>query len=170
MQDHSNHKAHDKKEEKGGCCSTHKHDHQGHDHHAKGADSHDFCSGQKMANEGKPTAHGSCCSTHKQEETKEHAHGACCSTHKHEHHVKASVDAPAGTVFVCPMHPQVRQIGPGSCPICGMALEPEVMTGEEGPSHDLTDMTRRFWIGLALTLPVFVLEIPHCANGGRSAA
>ncbi len=63
------------------------------------------------------------------------------------------------------MHPQVRQIGPGSCPICGMALEPEVMTGEEGPSHELTDMTRRFWIGLALTLPVFALEMgAHLTN------
>ena len=165
MQDHSNHKAHDKKEQKGGCCSTHKHDHQGHDHHAKGADSHDCCSGHKKTNEEKPAAHGSCCSTHKQREPKEHAHGACCSTHKHGHHAKAIVDAPAGTIFVCPMHPQVRQIGPGSCPICGMALEPEVMTGEEGPSHELTDMTRRFWIGLALTLPVFALEMgAHLTN------
>jgi Cu+-exporting ATPase len=165
MHDHSNHKAHDKKEEKGGCCSTHKHDHQGHDHHAKGADSHDCCSGHKKANEGKPAAHGSCCSTHKQEEPKKHAHGACCSTHKHEHHAKAPVDAPAGTIYVCPMHPQIRQVGPGSCPICGMALEPEIMTGEEGPSHELIDMTRRFWIGLALTVPVFALEMgAHLTN------
>lgn len=165
MHDHSNHKAHDKKEEKGGCCSTHKHDHQGHDHHAKGADSHDCCSGHKKANEGKPAAHGSCCSTHKQEEPKKHAHGACCSTHKHEHHAKAIVDAPAGTIYVCPMHPQIRQVGPGSCPICGMALEPEIMTGEEGPSHELIDMTRRFWIGLALTVPVFALEMgAHLTN------
>ena len=64
-----------------------------------------------------------------------------------------------GAIFTCPMHPQVRQIGPGSCPICGMALEPVVATAETGPSAELVDMTRRFWIGLVLTLPVFMLEM-----------
>lgn len=63
-----------------------------------------------------------------------------------------------GAIYTCPMHPQIRQDGPGNCPICGMALEPEVATGEEGPSHELIDMTRRFWIGLILTLPVVALE------------
>ncbi|WP_435531669.1 copper-transporting P-type ATPase [Ramlibacter cellulosilyticus] len=57
------------------------------------------------------------------------------------------------------MHPQVRQIGPGNCPICGMALEPVVATGEQGESPELRDMTRRFWIGLVLALPVVVLEM-----------
>ncbi|ASY56636.1 Lead, cadmium, zinc and mercury transporting ATPase [Sinorhizobium sp. CCBAU 05631] len=57
------------------------------------------------------------------------------------------------------MHPQVRQIGPGNCPICGMALEPEVVTAETGPSLELIDMRRRFWIGLALTIPVLILEM-----------
>jgi Cu+-exporting ATPase len=66
---------------------------------------------------------------------------------------------PEGAIYTCPMHPQIRQVGPGSCPICGMALEPVVATAEAGPSHELTDMTRRFWIGLALTLPVFALEM-----------
>jgi len=64
-----------------------------------------------------------------------------------------------GAVYTCPMHPQIRQIGPGSCPICGMALEPEVPTGEAGPNPELIDFTRRFWIGLALTAPVLVLEM-----------
>ena len=64
-----------------------------------------------------------------------------------------------GAIYTCPMHPQVRQAGPGSCPICGMALEPEVPTGEAGPNHEMVDFTRRFWIGLALTLPVLVLEM-----------
>ena len=64
-----------------------------------------------------------------------------------------------GAIYTCPMHPQVRQVGPGSCPICGMALEPEVPTGEAEPNHELVDFTRRFWIGLALTLPVLVLEM-----------
>jgi Cu+-exporting ATPase len=65
----------------------------------------------------------------------------------------------AGVAHTCPMHPQIRQIGPGSCPICGMALEPAVVTAEAGPNAELADMTRRFWIGLALALPVFGLEM-----------
>ncbi|MCA1442882.1 copper-translocating P-type ATPase [Ensifer sp. IC4062] len=64
-----------------------------------------------------------------------------------------------GAIYTCPMHPQVRQIGPGNCPICGMALEPEVVTAETGPSPELIDMRRRFWIGLALTIPVLILEM-----------
>ncbi len=66
---------------------------------------------------------------------------------------------PEGTVFTCPMHPEVKQIGPSTCPICGMALEPLIATHESGPNHELADMTRRFWIGLAFALPVFVLEM-----------
>nr|WP_245416310.1 heavy metal translocating P-type ATPase [Microvirga sp. 17 mud 1-3] len=66
---------------------------------------------------------------------------------------------PEGTIYTCPMHPEIRQVGPGSCPICGMALEPVLATAETGPSHELVDMTRRFWIGLVLTLPVFALEM-----------
>jgi P-type Cu+ transporter len=70
-----------------------------------------------------------------------------------------SHDPTAGVIYTCPMHPQIRQPGPGHCPICGMALEPLVATAEEGPSAELIDMTRRFWVGLALTLPVFALEM-----------
>lgn len=66
---------------------------------------------------------------------------------------------PEGTVYTCPMHPEIRQVGPGSCPICGMALEPDLVTLDSGPNPELADMTRRFWIALALTLPVFVLEM-----------
>jgi P-type Cu+ transporter len=62
-------------------------------------------------------------------------------------------------VYTCPMHPEIRRQGPGSCPICGMALEPLIATAEPTPNHELRDMTRRFWIGLVLTLPVFVLEM-----------
>ena len=92
------------------------------------------------------------------------AHGSCCATHGHQPKNLAT-EAPAGTIYVCPMHPQIRQVGPGSCPICGMALEPEVMTAEEGSSHELIDMTRRFWVGVALTLPVFALEMgAHLTN------
>ena len=65
--------------------------------------------------------------------------------------------APTGTIYTCPMHPQIRQVGPGSCPICGMALEPEMPSADTGPSAELKDMTRRFWIATALSIPVFIL-------------
>jgi len=72
---------------------------------------------------------------------------------------------PAGTIYTCPMHPQIRHVGPGNCPICGMTLEPVVATADTGPSAELTDMTRRFWIGLALAIPVFILEMAgHLTN------
>lgn len=63
-----------------------------------------------------------------------------------------------GPVYTCPMHPQVRQAGPGSCLICGMALEPERPTTAEEANPELVDFSRRFWCGLALTLPVLALE------------
>lgn len=73
---------------------------------------------------------------------------------------KASADPmPEGTIYTCPMHPEVRQAGPGACPICGMALEPVEVTLDSGPNPELKDMTRRFWIGLALSLPVVALEM-----------
>src|SRR5882757_4805046 len=67
--------------------------------------------------------------------------------------------APAGTIYTCPMHREIRQIGPGACPICGMALEPEQISLDDKPDPELIDMTRRFWIALALTLPVFVIDM-----------
>ena len=57
------------------------------------------------------------------------------------------------------MHPEIRQVGPGSCPICGMALEPLEFSADPAPNVELIDMQRRFWIGLALTVPVFALEM-----------
>ncbi len=71
----------------------------------------------------------------------------------------APAPVPQGTIYTCPMHPEIRQVGPGSCPICGMALEPLLAGAEAGPNPELADMSRRFWIGLALTLPVLVLEM-----------
>src|SRR5215510_2200147 len=72
----------------------------------------------------------------------------------------ASPPVPAGTIYTCPMHPEIRQVGPGSCPICGIALEPEIATADAGPNPELVDMTRRFWIALALSVPIFVLATP----------
>jgi Cu+-exporting ATPase len=114
----------------------------------------------------------------------------------------APPDAPAGTVYTCPMHPEVRQPGPGACPkcgmalepvappapavrtdwvcpmhpqilrsepgacpICGMALEPRTVTAEEAVNPELVDMTRRFWIGLALTVPLLALAMSDLLPG-----
>src|SRR5260370_7821032 len=71
---------------------------------------------------------------------------------------------PAGTIYTGPMHPQIRQVGPGHCPICGMALEPE-LAGDAGPNAELVDMTRRFSIGLVFSFPVVPLGVGgHLAN------
>jgi heavy metal translocating P-type ATPase len=89
------------------------------------------------------------------------------ATHHGEGHGHPAPAAPPASIvkgsedveYTCPMHPEIRQMGPGNCPICGMALEPVIATGETGESPELRDMTRFFWIGLALTLPVVVLEM-----------
>jgi Cu+-exporting ATPase len=71
----------------------------------------------------------------------------------------AAPSVAAGTIYTCPMHPQIRQTGPGACPICGMALEPELVSAEGTPNPELANMTRRFLIGLVLSLPVVALEM-----------
>ncbi len=68
-------------------------------------------------------------------------------------------DLPQDVEYTCPMHPEIVQIGPGSCPICGMALEPKEITLDDAPDPELIDMTRRFWIAAVLTLPVFILAM-----------
>jgi len=92
--------------------------------------------------------------------------GATHGRHDHSSHANAPGSAKpvvkgdqTQVEFTCPMHPQVRQMGPGNCPICGMALEPVLATAETGESPELRDMTKRFWIGTALTVPVFALEM-----------
>jgi P-type Cu+ transporter len=77
----------------------------------------------------------------------------------------AKPEVPAGTIYTCPMHPEIRQVGPGFCPICGMALEPVLVSAETGPNPELLDMTRRFWIGTVLTLPVVALEMGFHLTG-----
>lgn len=94
-------------------------------------------------------------------EQHKHAHEghSCCHHGGHETKDRPAPPPGANVIYTCPMHPEIRQDGPGNCPICGMALEPETISGEEGENPELTDFRRRFWIGLTLTLPVLVLEM-----------
>lgn len=116
----------------------------------------------------KPASGKSCCH-HKKEEaapkpvpevsvTK--SHGSCChSKHSHDAAPKPAPQIAAGSdvTYICPMHPQVRQKQPGNCPICGMTLEPETVSLDEGPDPELIDMTRRFWVAAVLALPLAVV-------------
>jgi Cu+-exporting ATPase len=92
----------------------------------------------------------------------QHEEHSCC-------HRSPAADAPAadpGAIYTCPMHPEVEQIGPGSCPICGMALEPKTISADTPEdTSELDDMTRRFWIGAALSLPLFVVAMWHMVPG-----
>ncbi|WP_257169669.1 heavy metal translocating P-type ATPase [Bradyrhizobium sp. SRS-191] len=81
---------------------------------------------------------------------------------------QAPPDVPDGTIYTCPMHPQIRQVRPGNCPICGMTLEPELASADAGPNPELIDMTRRFWAGLVLAVPVVILEMGGHLIGGHS--
>jgi Cu+-exporting ATPase len=65
---------------------------------------------------------------------------------------KETPSASDDAIYTCPMHPEIEQVGPGDCPICGMALEPKQVTLDDAPSAELTDMTRRFWISTAFAL------------------
>ena len=92
-----------------------------------------------------------------------------CHGHAHAHHPRqTAVPASPDALYTCPMHPEVRQRGPGECPICGMALEPMAITAEPEDNPELRDMTRRLWLAAALTLPVLVLAmggmVPGLAN------
>ncbi|MBL8670750.1 MAG: copper-translocating P-type ATPase [Alphaproteobacteria bacterium] len=88
------------------------------------------------------------------------AHGA---GHDHGHGAaRLPIDlaaVPVGARWTCPMHPEIVRDGPGSCPVCGMALEPEIVAAGAGPNPELADMSRRFWIALGLTLPIAALEM-----------
>jgi len=67
--------------------------------------------------------------------------------------------APPGTIYTCPMHPEVRQVGPGACPKCGMALEPETFSADQPPNPEIADFTRRLWVGAILAVPLLVAEM-----------
>lgn len=133
------------------------------ENHSGHGGEHHCCGPHEKPQEKAQTHH--CCQSN---ETAQKSHGCCHGHDQHGHHhhhgarrktVALPADLGPGTVYTCPMHPEIRQIGPGSCPICGMALEPEVVSLDTGPNPELVDMTRRFWIGLLLTIPVFVLEM-----------
>jgi heavy metal translocating P-type ATPase len=141
------------------------HHHHGHDHHAHHGHPQD---GQQV----KDPVCGMSVDPATAKFSAEHAGQTYyfCSAKCHDKFVadpgayltKAEVPPPTtapGTIYTCPMHPQIRQDHPGNCPICGMTLEPELPTAETGPSAELVDMTRRFWIGTALAIPVFLLEM-----------
>jgi len=82
---------------------------------------------------------------------------------------KAHTPQNEANIYTCPMHPEVKQTGPGSCPKCGMALEPENAGEQEGENHELADMRRRFWVSLILTLPVFVIAMGEMIPGNPLA-
>jgi Cu+-exporting ATPase len=80
--------------------------------------------------------------------------------HDHHHHAASSPSAaPPDAIYTCPMHPQIRQIGPGHCPICGMTLEPVTVAAAPQPDPEYAAMSKRLWLGLALTAPVVVLDM-----------
>jgi Cu+-exporting ATPase len=152
-----------------GCCGG-GHDHSGHDH------------GDRHAG-GKADARDPVCGMIVDPSTSQHRfdyHGetfhfcsAGCRTkfasdpQRYLDKAAPKAAAPVGTIYTCPMHPQIRQVGPGNCPICGMALEPEVASLDAPPNPELADMTRRLWIGGALALPAVVLEMGGHLVGGH---
>jgi Cu+-exporting ATPase len=78
-----------------------------------------------------------------------------------ERNVAVVSPAAGKVIYTCPMHPQIQQDHPGNCPICGMTLELKTMSAVEEENPELADMTRRFWIGGMLALPVFLLAMAH---------
>jgi Cu+-exporting ATPase len=166
----------DKKPAAGGCCGGHKHEHAaGSSEHGNSHAAHGQSEVGKTRSQG--VIKDPVCGMDVDPATaKYHAEHSgqdfyFCSSGCHTKFVgdperylgpkvtPPSVAVPEGTTFTCPMHPEIRQIGPGTCPICGMALEPETVTLDDGPNPELTDMSRRFWIALVLTVPVFFLEM-----------
>ncbi|WP_094463123.1 heavy metal translocating P-type ATPase [Pannonibacter phragmitetus] len=150
------------------------HDHQHHDHSAHGHEQGHAAAAPDSAHKVQDPVCGMMVDPHTTAHKAEHAGRPYyfCSASCHEKFLadpERYLDPAAateraepvrdGTIYTCPMHPEVRQVGPGSCPICGMALEPVLVSLDAGPNEELIDMTRRFWIGLVLTLPVFVLEM-----------
>jgi Cu+-exporting ATPase len=89
----------------------------------------------------------------------ERAHAGCAHHTENGAQVDSGATVPAGSKWTCPMHPEIVRPGPGSCPICGMALEPMAPSAEEEPNLELVDMTRRMWVGAGLSAPLLALEM-----------
>ncbi|MBL8859234.1 MAG: heavy metal translocating P-type ATPase [Planctomycetes bacterium] len=96
---------------------------------------------------------------------------SCCSTPSRDADEKQSEtpvappSAAPGAIYTCPMHPEIEQVGPGDCPLCGMALEPKFVSAEAPDDSELRDMSRRFWISLALALPTLILAMADMIPG-----
>jgi len=160
-----------KAEPAGACCGGHTH--AGHDHSSHGHHTHD---GATVRDPVCGMTVNPATSKHRFDYRGETYHfcSAGCRTKfaadplaylEKDKRPKAAV--PEGAIYTCPMHPEIRQVGPGSCPICGMALEPEVASLDALPNPELADMTRRFWIGLVLALPAIALEMGGHLVGGH---
>ncbi|MBR1210000.1 heavy metal translocating P-type ATPase [Bradyrhizobium sp. JYMT SZCCT0180] len=157
------------------CCSGHDHHaHTDHGHHSH----HDHHAAAKVLDPVCGMTVDPATSKHRidHQEKTFHFCSAGCKTkfaadpRKYLEKSSAKPDVPQraddGTIYTCPMHPEIRKVGPGSCPICGMALEPEVASLDTPPNPELADMTRRFWIGLVLSVPPVLLEMGgHLAGG-----
>ncbi len=148
----------------------HGHDHHGHHHHAGPDDHHTMVKDPVcgMMVDPERTAHHAEHDGHSFHFCSARCHDRFVADPEHYLKREAKPAAPEkagqaspqkGVIYTCPMHPEIRQEGPGTCPICGMALEPVGASLEEGPNPELADMTRRFWIGLALSVPLLVLEM-----------
>src|SRR3954471_20709198 len=89
--------------------------------------------------------------------TETHSHSTCHAGHSHA--TSTPHEAPPGAIWVCPMHPQIRRDGPGHCPICGMALEPEAPSLDDAPHTALIDFPRRFWVAAVLSVPLLAIAM-----------
>jgi Cu+-exporting ATPase len=146
----------------GGCCSTHDQGAVQHHHQGSGAaEAVDPVCGMKV--------NPATALRHDHAETSYFFCSAGCRTkfaaapEKFLAPKKEEPKGPAGAIYTCPMHPEVRQIGPGTCPKCGMALEPVAPSLDQGEDHELTDMTRRFWVSLMLSAPVLAITMSELA-------
>ena len=87
------------------------------------------------------------------------------SLHPPSHEAQRDKAAAGHTDYVCPMHPEIVRSEPGSCPICGMALEPKVSSAGDAPNPEFADMKRRFWVSLVLTIPILIAAMGEMIPG-----
>jgi Cu+-exporting ATPase len=141
-------------------------EHSQHEGHGHSAHAHHGASESHSAHGHEAHAHSAHDpSAHAGQDTHEHAHHHTAAQTTATQTATAQTAPAAGaahgttTEYTCPMHPEIRQDHPGTCPKCGMALEPVTVTAETGPNPELVDMTRRFWICAALAVPIMVFSM-----------